>query len=43
MISLQMCIRDSSGYLAENEIDQVLVLYSAANFVSDTNLFVLSK
>ena len=32
-----------SGYLAENEIDQVLVLYSAANFVSDTNLFVLSK
>lgn len=32
-----------SRYIEDNQIDQVLVLYSAANFVSDTNLFVLSK
>lgn len=32
-----------SQYVAENEIDQVLVLYSVANFVSDGNLFVLSR
>ncbi|NCB64057.1 MAG: hypothetical protein EOM52_10730 [Clostridia bacterium] len=32
-----------SRYIAENGIDQVLVLYSVANFVSDSNLFVLSK
>ena len=30
-------------YIAENDIDQVLVLYSVANFVTDSNLFVLSK
>lgn len=28
-------------YVAENRIDQVLVLYSVDNFVSDANLFVL--
>ena len=28
-------------YVADNGIDQVLVLYSAANFASDTNLFLL--
>ena len=32
-----------SQYVAENNIDQVLVLYSVANFVSDGNLFILSK
>ena len=32
-----------SQYVAENEIDQVLVLYSVANFVSDGNLFILSR
>ena len=32
-----------SQYVAENGIDQVLVLYSVANFVSDGNLFILSK
>ena len=32
-----------SQYVAENGIDQVLVLYSVANFVSDGNLFVLSR
>lgn len=32
-----------SQYVADNGIDDVLVLYSVANFVSDTNLFVLSK
>ena len=29
------------GYVADNEIDQVLVLYSANNFNTDTNLFKL--
>jgi hypothetical protein len=28
-------------YVADNDIDQVLVLYSAANFASDSNLFLL--
>ena len=32
-----------SQYVAQNGIDDVLVLYSVANFVSDGNLFVLSK
>ena len=32
-----------SQYVAENGIDQVLVLYSVSNFVSDGNLFILSK
>lgn len=32
-----------SSYLEENGMDQVLVLYSVANFVSDTNLFVLGR
>lgn len=30
-------------YIAENHIDDVLVLYSANNFATDTNLFVLGK
>ena len=28
-------------YVAENGIDQVLVLYSAANFTTDNNLFLM--
>lgn len=32
-----------SQYITDHGIDQVLVLYSVANFVSDSNLFVLSK
>ena len=32
-----------SKYVAENGIDAVLVLYSVANFVSDSNLFVLGQ
>lgn len=32
-----------SQYVAENGIDQVLVLYSVSNFVTDGNLFILSK
>ena len=32
-----------SQYVRENGIDQVLVLYSVANFVTDTNLFVLGQ
>ena len=32
-----------SQYVAENDIDQVLVLYSVSNFVSDGNLFILSR
>lgn len=30
-----------SAYIEQNGIDQVLVLYSAANFASDSNLFLL--
>ena len=30
-------------YIAENGIDRVLVLYSVANFVNDSNLFVLGQ
>ena len=30
-------------YVRDNDIDQVLVLYSVANFVSDSNLFVLAR
>lgn len=32
-----------SQYVVENGIDQVLVLYSVSNFVSDGNLFILSR
>lgn len=32
-----------SQYVEENAIDQVLVLYSAANFASDTHLFQLAR
>jgi hypothetical protein len=32
-----------ADYVAENEIDQVLVLYSASNFVSDSNLFKMAR
>ena len=32
-----------SAYVEEHEIDQVLVLYSAANFASDTHLFQLPR
>lgn len=30
-------------YVADNDIDQVLVLYSTANFATDTNLFKLTR
>ena len=30
-------------YVADNGIDQVLVLYSAANFATDINLFKLAR
>ena len=30
-------------YVRDNDIDQVLVLYSVANFVTDSNLFVLAR
>ena len=30
-------------YVAQNDIDTVLVLYSFANFVTDPNLFVLAR
>ncbi len=30
-------------YVEQNEIDQVLVLYSASNFVTDDNLFLLGR
>jgi hypothetical protein len=32
-----------ADYVAENDIDQVLVLYSASNFVSDSNLFKMAR
>lgn len=32
-----------SQYVRENQIDQVLVLYSVANFVTDSSLFVLGQ
>ena len=31
------------GYVEEHDIDAVIVLYSFANFVTDSNLFVLSR
>ena len=35
-----MNVRD---YMTQNEIDQVVVLYSLSNFITDTNLFLLSR
>ena len=32
-----------SAYAAENGIDEVLVLYSAANFTTDTNLPLMAR
>ena len=32
-----------ADYVEENGIDQVLVLYSAANFATDANLFLLAR
>ena len=32
-----------SQYVAQNDIDQVVVLYSFANFVQGQNIFALSR
>jgi hypothetical protein len=32
-----------ADYVKENDIDQVLVLYSASNFASDSNLFKMAR
>ena len=31
------------NYIVQNEIDQVVVLYSLSNFISDSNLFLLAR
>ena len=36
----RMNVRD---YMAQNEIDQAVVLYSLSNLVTDNNLFLLSR
>lgn len=41
LIDLRYCKIPPSTYIQENEIDQALVLYSAANFAGDNNLFLL--
>ena len=41
LIDLRYCKIPPSTYIQENGIDQALVLYSAANFASDNNLFLL--
>ncbi|MGM9608498.1 MAG: DHHW family protein [Oscillospiraceae bacterium] len=41
LMDLRYCKIAPSTYIAENGIDQALVLYSAANFASDNNLFIL--
>ena len=41
MIDLRYFRTSLLEYIAENEIDQVLVCYSVANFSTDANLFLL--
>lgn len=41
LIDLRYCKIPPSTYIQENGINQALVLYSAANFASDNNLFLL--
>ncbi len=42
LIDLRYYKISPSTYIRENDIDQALVLYSAANFASDNNLFLLA-
>ena len=39
---LEQVARDR-GYVEENEIDAVIVLFSFANFAAESNLFVLAR
>jgi hypothetical protein len=43
LIDLRYYKASLPDYIRDNEIDQALVLYSVANFVSDNNLFVLGR
>ena len=43
MIDLRYYKKSVADYIRDNEIDTVLVAYSAANFVSDTNMMFITK
>ncbi len=43
MIDLRYYAGDMSQYIADNNITDVLVLYNVSNFISDKNIFKLSK
>lgn len=43
MIDLRYYNADMAEYLSENDISEVLVLYNISNFISDRNIFKLSK
>jgi hypothetical protein len=43
LIDLRYYKASLTDYIRDNQIDQALVLYSVANFVSDNNLFVLGR
>ena len=43
LIDLRYYHQSLQDYIAQNEIDQALVLYSVPNFVTDTNLFWITR
>lgn len=43
MIDLRYYKKSIADYIRDNQIDTVLVSYSAANFVSDTNMMFMTK
>ena len=43
MIDLRYYSGDMTSYIEENQITDVLVLYNVANFISDKNIYKLSR
>ena len=43
MIDLRYYAGDMGAYLEENNITEVMVLYNVSNFISDKNIFKLTK
>lgn len=43
LFDLRYNLTNVRDYMTQNEIDQVVVLYSLSNFITDNNLFLLSR
>ena len=43
LYDLRYNLMSVKNYIEQNDIDQVVVLYSLSNFITDGNLFLLSR